>query len=79
MTLQDVVLGSVEDEIDMDEMESSVISDLPADAHSIHRMNLSFFKLRDQLSVNLGGNDNFVASKLMVNLLLLYVILLNFP
>ena len=62
------MLGSVEDEIDMDEMEASIVSEVPAEAHSIHRMNLSFFKLRDQLSVNLGGNDNFIASKLMVTL-----------
>lgn len=47
-------------------MVASFGTEPPADCHSVDRMNISFLKMRDQLSENLGGNDQFVASKLMV-------------
>jgi len=61
-----LVLGSIEDEIDEDEMVATFVAEPPADCHSMDRMNISFLKMRDQLSENLGGKDALAASKLMV-------------
>lgn len=63
---QDLVLGSVEDEIDEEAFLETIVDELPSDAHQLHQFQLTFLRLRDQLSTSVNGYDAVVAQKLMV-------------
>ena len=62
------MLGSVEDELDLDALETCIVDALPAEAHFKHRLQFTFLGLRDQVSTFLKGKDNVLAQRLMVNL-----------
>jgi len=63
---EELVLGSVEDEIDIDAFEANLLDALPPGAqHTKHRMQLAYLRCGDMVSKRLGGKDETVAQKLM--------------
>ena len=68
LDLQELVLGSVEDEIDMEALEAATTDQLPNGAHFMNKLQLLEQRWKHELSLKLGGRDVFVAQKLMVSL-----------
>lgn len=64
---EDLVLGSVEDEIDIDELEGTFVDTLPpaAAASWTHRFHLACLRVGDAVSARLGGKDVSIAQRLM--------------
>jgi len=58
-------LGSVEDEVDLDALEAATTNALPDGVHTLNHVQLGALRLKDSLSVRFGGQDTFLAQKLM--------------